>query len=170
MPSSDVPLQGHLPSYRSGTSLHSSPLRSPAPSSQRCPANTIPYSSGTAGNAEAEAKTVFPTPSDLASVSSDDLDTLKTERETAEDAETDGFDPAIDDATDDATKTALQNGKIKNKVLKLTGEVLALKIAQAQGDDNADKIAEEQKKLDTNIQLDKEAAGQASQSVDFDGN
>ncbi|KAJ9241058.1 hypothetical protein DTO169E5_3753 [Paecilomyces variotii] len=130
----------------------------------------LSISSGTGGNAEAEAKTVFPTPSDLASVSSDDLDTLKTERETAEDAETDGFDPAIDDATDDATKTALQNGKIKNKVLKLTGEVLALKIAQAQGDDNADKIAEEQKKLDTNIQLDKEAAGQASQSVDFDGN
>ncbi|KAJ9198960.1 hypothetical protein DTO021D3_8582 [Paecilomyces variotii] len=130
----------------------------------------LSISSGTAGNAEAEAKAVFPTPSDLASVSSDDLDTLKTERETAEDAETDGFNPAIDDATDDATKTALQNGKIKNKVLKLTGEVLALKIAQAQGDDNADKIAEEQKKLDTNIQLDKEAAGQASQTVDFDGN
>ncbi|KAJ9265214.1 hypothetical protein DTO195F2_1826 [Paecilomyces variotii] len=130
----------------------------------------LSISSGTAGNAEAEAKAVFPTPSDLASVSSDDLDTLKTERETAEDAETDGFDPAIDDATDDATKTALQNGKIKNKVLKLTGEVLALKIAQAQGDENADKIAEEQEKLDTNIQLDKEAAGQESQTVDFDGN
>ncbi|GAD97013.1 conserved hypothetical protein [Paecilomyces variotii No. 5] len=130
----------------------------------------LSISSGTAGNAEAEAKAVFPTPSDLASVSKDDLETLKTERETAEDAETDGFNPAIDDASDDDTKTALQNGKIKNKVLKLTGEVLALQIEQAQGEDNADKIAEEQKKLNTNIALDKKAAGQASQTVDFDGN
>jgi hypothetical protein len=103
-------------------------------------------------------------------VSKDDLKTLKTERETAEAAETGGFNPAIDDATDDATKTALQNGKIKNKVLKLTGEVLALQIEQAQGADNADKIAAEQKKLNNNIALDKKASGQASQSVDFSGN
>lgn len=61
-------------------------------------------------------------------------------------------------------------GKIKNKVLKLQLEVLSLQIAQAKtGKDNSDKIAAEQKKLDTNIALDKKAAGKTSQSVDFQG-
>jgi hypothetical protein len=109
-------------------------------------------------------------PADLAAVSSTDLDTLQTERETAEDAETDAFDPAIDAATDDATQTALQNGKIKNKVLKLFAEVQALQIQQAQGADNQDKIDAETKKLNTNIALDKQAAGQAAQTVTFTGN
>ena len=54
-------------------------------------------------------------------------------------------------------------------MLKLTFEVTALQVQQAQGKDTADKIAEEQKKLDTNIALDEKAAGQASQSVDFTG-
>lgn len=161
-------LPGHSLNCLSGTSTH----HNPDPQLHNCRELPLTYghSNGTAGNAQAEANAVFPTPSDLASVSKDDLATLKTERETAEDAETDGFNPAIDAATDDATKTALQNGKIKNKVLKLTGEVLALQIAQAQGADNADKIAAEQKKLNNNIALDKKAAGQASQSVDFTGN
>lgn len=102
-------------------------------------------------------------------MSADDLEVLKTERETAEAAETEAFNPAIDDTDDDATKQALQNGKIKNKVLKLTAEVLALQIEQAQGKDVTDKLAEEQAKLQKNIQLDQEAAGQASQTVEFDG-
>ncbi|KAI9734277.1 MAG: hypothetical protein M1834_002381 [Cirrosporium novae-zelandiae] len=131
--------------------------------------NELSISNGTAGNAEAEAKAKFPVGSDLAAVSADDLDTLQTERESAEAAETEAFNPAIDDATDDDEETALENGKIKNKVLKLTAEVLALQIQQAQGEDTSDKIEEEQGKLDTNIALDKAAAGQESQSVDFDG-
>lgn len=54
--------------------------------------------------------------------------------------------------------------------MKLKLETLALQIEQAQsGDDNSDKIAEEQKKLDTNIATDKESAGATSQSVDFQG-
>lgn len=126
-------------------------------------------SSGKAGNAAAEARAKFPTPADLSAVSADDLEVLKTERETAEAAETEAFNPAIDDTDDDATKQALQNGKIKNKVLKLTAEVLALQIEQAQGKDVTDKLAEEQAKLQKNIQLDQEAAGQASQTVEFDG-
>lgn len=65
---------------------------------------------------------------------------------------------------------ALQNGKIKNKVLKLFLETIALEIQQAQGGkDNQAKIDKEQKKLNNNIAADKKAAGQASQSVTFTG-
>ncbi|KAK5087748.1 hypothetical protein LTR70_006849 [Exophiala xenobiotica] len=124
---------------------------------------------GKAGTAEAEALAKLPIDtSDLAAVSAADLSTLQTERETAEAAETDAFNPAVD-AASGAAATALQNGKIKNKVLKLTFEVTALQVQQAQGKDTADKIAEEQKKLDTNIALDEKAAGQASRTVDFTG-
>ena len=62
-------------------------------------------------------------------------------REAAEDAETDQFNPAIKAASGDEAD-ALQNGKIKNKVLKLTGEVqdINIKIAQAKakGEDTSD--------------------------------
>ena len=80
--------------------------------------NDLSISAGTAGNAQAEALAKFPVDmSNLAGVSAADLQTIQTERESAESAETDAFDPAIDAATGDAA-TALQNGKIKNKVLK----------------------------------------------------
>ena len=92
---------------------------------------------------------------------------------TAEAAETDagGFNEAIDAAGEDTTAgEALQVGKIKNKVLKLELEVLGLQIDQAQGGkDNTAKIAAETKKLNKNVQLDTDAAGQTSQSVDFTG-
>ncbi|KUL89743.1 hypothetical protein ZTR_00499 [Talaromyces verruculosus] len=130
----------------------------------------LTISNGTAGNALAEATAKFPVPADLATVSSADLKTLQAERETAEDAETEAFNPAISAATDSATKTALQNGKIKNKVLKLFAEVQALQIQQAQGADNQDKIDAETTKLNNNIALDKKAAGQAAQTVTFTGN
>jgi len=131
-------------------------------------------SSGTAGTAKAEADAVFVTPfagRDLATVTADELDAVNTMREAAEAAETDLFNPQIAAATGDAA-TALQNGKIKNKVLKLTGEVqaIAIKIAQSTAagksttSDTASKAAE-QKKLDTNIALDTKAAGQASQAA-----
>lgn len=89
----------------------------------------------------------------------------------AESAEVDagGFNDAIA-AASGADADALQVGKIKNKVLKLKLEVLDLQIQQAQGGkDNTDKIAQEQKKLDTNIATDKKSAGDASQSVNFQG-
>ncbi|RDX46288.1 hypothetical protein OH76DRAFT_1420332 [Lentinus brumalis] len=131
-------------------------------------------SDGTAGDAEAKANAVFVDPLaglDLATLDDSVADNMETMRQAAEAAETDDFNPAIDAASGDAAE-ALQNGKIKNKVLKLTGEVQVLKIklakAQASGDDTSDiedKIAEEQKKLDTNIATDKAHAGDASQGV-----
>ncbi|EEA23529.1 hypothetical protein TMatcc_002409 [Talaromyces marneffei ATCC 18224] len=129
----------------------------------------LTISNGTAGNALAEATAKFPVPADLASVPSADLKTLQAERVTAEDAETKAFNPAIKAATDSATKTALQNGKIKNKVLKLFAEVQALQIQKAQGANNQAKIDQETTKLNNNIALDKKAAGQAAQTVTFTG-
>ncbi|KAH9902371.1 hypothetical protein C8Q73DRAFT_669953 [Cubamyces lactineus] len=131
-------------------------------------------SDGTAGNAEAQANAVFVTPFDgvdLATVDSTTLKAVQTMREAAESAETEQFNPAID-AASGAEATALQNGKIKNKVLKLTGEIQALNIeiaqAKAAGKDTSDlesKVSEEQTKLNSNIALDQKAAGQPSKGV-----
>ncbi|KAI0656423.1 hypothetical protein C8Q70DRAFT_1077475 [Cubamyces menziesii] len=131
-------------------------------------------SDGTAGNAEAQANAVFVTPFDgvdLATVDSTTLKAVQTMREAAEAAETEQFNPAID-AASGAEADALQNGKIKNKVLKLTGEVQALNIqiaqAKAAGKDTSDlesKVSEEQTKLTKNIALDQKAAGQPSKGV-----
>lgn len=105
-------------------------------------------------------------------MSAADLKIIKDARETAEDAETGtgGFNDQID-AAGDADTTALQNGKIKNKVLKLQLEVLALQIEAAQGDADQEKIDEETTKLNKNVALDEEAAGQESVGVTdtFDG-
>ena len=90
---------------------------------------------------------------DLTTIDSTTIDNLNTMREAAESAETDQFNSQIAAASGAAgaqatplyivnmhltccthlLATALQNGKIKNKVLKLTGEVqvLNIKIAQA---------------------------------------
>ncbi len=104
--------------------------------------------------------------SDLASVSAADLKIINDARSTAEDAETGtgGFNDELA-AAGDADTTSLQNGKIKNKVLKLQLEVLALQIEAAQGNADQSKIDEETTKLNTNIALDKKAAGQASVGV-----
>ncbi|OJT15104.1 hypothetical protein TRAPUB_8361 [Trametes pubescens] len=131
-------------------------------------------SDGTAGNAQAQANAVFVDPFDgvdLATVDAATLKAVQTMREAAEDAETEQFNPAIAAASGDAA-TALQNGKIKNKVLKLTGEVQGINIqiaqAKAAGKDTSKltaSLAAEQKKLATNIGLDTKAAGQPSQGV-----
>jgi hypothetical protein len=63
----------------------------------------------------------------------------------------------------------LQNGKIKNKVLKLMATVIKLEAQEAQGDDVAAKLAEETKKLDNNIATDVKNKGKASTAVPFDG-
>ncbi|KAF7796060.1 hypothetical protein EIP86_007231 [Pleurotus ostreatoroseus] len=131
-------------------------------------------SDGVAGNAQAEANAVFVDPFDnvdLTTVSSDVLEAMNNMREAAESAETDDFDPQID-AASGADADALQVGKIKNKVLKLTGEVqvLNIKIAQAKaaGKDTSDlesDLSDEQTKLTTNIATDVKSAGQASKGV-----
>lgn len=66
--------------------------------------------------------------------------------------------------------TLHQNGKIKNKVLKLTATVIKLQAQQAQGQDVAAQLAEETKKLNTNIGLDTAAAGQVSIAEPFNAN
>ncbi|KFY27244.1 hypothetical protein V493_03606 [Pseudogymnoascus sp. VKM F-4281 (FW-2241)] len=149
--------------------VSSLPLSSRALSSQAY--DDLSISAGQAGDAEAEAlaKIGIDT-SDLANVSEEDLEIIKGIHDVANDAEVGAFNPALDDAVDDEEKTAIQNGKIKNKVLKLSAAVLALQIEEAQGDDSvASKLEEEQKKLAKNVALDVEAAGQDSTAISFDG-
>ncbi|OBT57184.1 hypothetical protein VE04_03799 [Pseudogymnoascus sp. 24MN13] len=98
-----------------------------------------------------------------------DLQIVKGIHDVANAAEVGAFNPAVAAATG-AEKVAIQNGKIKNKVLKLSAAVLALQIQEAQGDSSvATKLAAEQKKLANNIALDTKAAGQDSTAVSFDG-
>ncbi|KAH7128688.1 hypothetical protein B0J11DRAFT_276605 [Dendryphion nanum] len=155
------------------SALLATTLAAPAPIQKRGVLTVRPYSdfqisSGTAGNALAEVMAKFPIDmSNLATVDAADQKIISDARQVAESAETDAFNPAIAAAGGDST--ALQNGKIKNKVLKLQLEVLDLMISAAQGEDKADKIAAETKKLNNNIALDKKAAGQKSQSVEFNG-
>ncbi|EKG17186.1 hypothetical protein MPH_05640 [Macrophomina phaseolina MS6] len=106
---------------------------------------------------------------DPTQVSAEDQQIISDAREVAEDAETGtgGFNEQIEAAggkNSDKGK-ALQVGKIKNKVLKLQLEILDLQMKQAKGDDQTEKIAEEQKKLQSNIDQDTAAAGQKSASV-----
>ncbi|KAJ7021640.1 hypothetical protein C8F04DRAFT_1140094 [Mycena alexandri] len=128
-------------------------------------------SDGVAGTAEAQANAP-PFPADLTTVDATLLGTLTanlgTMREAAESAETDDFDPQIA-AASGADAAALQVGKIKNKVLKLTGEVQQIKIkiaqASAAGSSTSDletSLATEQGKLTTNIALDVKSKGAAS--------
>lgn len=87
-------------------------------------------SDGVGGDAQAQAEAVFVTPfagTDLSTISSDVLDAVDAMAKAAETAETKDFDPQID-AASGADADALQVGKIKNKVLKLTGEVQVLNI------------------------------------------
>ncbi|KAJ7026788.1 hypothetical protein C8F04DRAFT_1045328 [Mycena alexandri] len=130
-------------------------------------------SDGVAGTAEAQANAVFvtPFPADLTTVDATSLANLGTMREAAESAETDDFDPQIA-AASGADAAALQVGKVKNKVLKLTGEVQQIKIkiaqASAAGSSTSDletSLATEQGKLTTNIALDVKSKGAASKGV-----
>ncbi|KAK7042131.1 NAD(P)-binding protein [Favolaschia claudopus] len=130
-------------------------------------------SDGVGGNAAAEANAVFvtPFPADLTQVDATSLKNLGTMREAAEDAETSLFNPQID-AASGAAADALDVGKTKNKVLKLTGEVQQIKIkiaqAAAAGKDTAKlqtSLDAEQTKLTKNIALDVKNKGKASKAV-----
>ncbi|KAK1981895.1 hypothetical protein LZ30DRAFT_749719 [Colletotrichum cereale] len=128
----------------------------------------LSISGGKAGTAEQEAlQKLSGLPTDLTQVSQADLKFLNSVNQIANDAEKEAFNPAIEAATG-AEADALQRGKIKNKVLKLTATVLKLQAQQAQGDDVAAKMATEQKKLANNIALDKAEAGNASTALKFD--
>ncbi|KAF7974981.1 hypothetical protein HWV62_10729 [Athelia sp. TMB] len=124
-------------------------------------------SDGTAGGALAQANAVFVDPfngCDLSTVDATSLKNLQAMRVAAETAENADFNPQIA-AASGAAATALQNGKIKNKVLKLVGEIQGLKIEAAQGSDETSDIATETTKLNNNIALDTKAAGQTSKGV-----
>lgn len=132
-------------------------------------------------------KTPLPIPiltnSLVANIDQVDIDFLGAVNDIANEAETDVFDVVIADASRDElphfnstfpSKTIKikgngfkQNGKIKNKVLKLEATVLQLQIQATQGKDDFAKLATEQKKLDNNIALDAKAAGQASTKLLF---
>ncbi|KAI6359513.1 hypothetical protein MCOR25_007021 [Pyricularia grisea] len=129
--------------------------------------NQLSISGGKAGNAKAEALAALAgLPADKTQVERADLTFLDRVNKIANQAETQAFNPAIEAATGTA-KDALEAGKTKNKVLKLTATILKLQSQQAQGEDVADKLAEEQKKLDNNIAADTKRAGQASTALQF---
>ncbi|GAW16737.1 hypothetical protein ANO14919_061740 [Xylariales sp. No.14919] len=129
----------------------------------------ISISGGVAGNAQNEALAVFSALdlNDLANVDKDDLDFLNSVNQIANDAETEAFNPAIEAASGEEAD-ALQRGKIKNKVLKLTATILKLQAQAAQGQDVEEKLADEQKKLNNNIQQDEDEAGNESVFLSFD--
>ncbi|KAI9051541.1 hypothetical protein LZ554_004587 [Drepanopeziza brunnea f. sp. 'monogermtubi'] len=132
----------------------------------------ISISGGKAGDAEAEAIAALTNngaidTNDLSNVDAADIAFWESVNDIGNDAEKGAFNPAIEAATGDE-KTALTNGKIKNKVLKLEATILELGAQAAQGEDTAAKMAAEQKKLDNNIALDKKAAGQPSTALTFD--
>ncbi|KEY70655.1 hypothetical protein S7711_02257 [Stachybotrys chartarum IBT 7711] len=129
----------------------------------------LSISGGTAGNAEAEAlEKLGGLPTDLSTVEQADLDFLDSVNGLANDAEKEAFNTAIEAATGEEAD-ALQRGKIKNKVLKLTATMLKLQAQAAQGEDVAAKMETESQKLQNNIAQDEAAAGQPSTDVDFDG-
>ncbi|KAI1078970.1 small secreted protein [Whalleya microplaca] len=129
----------------------------------------ISISGGVAGNAEQEALAVFSAldTNNLASADEDDINFLDSVNSICNDAEKQAFNPAIEAASGEEAD-ALQRAKIKNKVLKLEATMLRLMIEQAQGEDVADEIAAEQKKLNNNIQQDEDEAGNASTFLSFD--
>ncbi|RYN39073.1 hypothetical protein AA0113_g1137 [Alternaria arborescens] len=132
--------------------------------------NDISISGGQAGDAQAEAMAVF-SALDLQNpenIDPADLTFLNEVNQVANDAEKEAFNPAVEAATGDEADQ-IQNGKIKNKVLKLMATVIKLQAQQAQGDDSvADKLAEEMTKLNNNIKQDTAAAGQVSIAEPFD--
>lgn len=158
-----------LAAVTSASPLAVQPLRRQATVLQSQTYTDFQVSDGVAGSALDEVNAAFPiTGLDPASISEEDVQRLKDARVIAEDAEvgTGGFNEQIDaaEAAGDDT-TALQNGKIKNKVLKLQLQVLVLEIEAAQGDPNDAKLQEQMTKLANNIGQDEAAAGEVSVGV-----
>ncbi|KAH9881800.1 hypothetical protein J1614_000971 [Plenodomus biglobosus] len=132
--------------------------------------NDISIAGGVAGDAEAEALAVF-SALDLENpenIDEADINFLGEVNNVANDAEKEAFNPAVEAATGEEAEQ-IQNGKIKNKVLKLMATKIQLEAKQAQGDDSvAEKLAEETTKLNNNIATDQENAGQTSIAEPFD--
>ena len=80
-------------------------------------------------------------------------------------AQEESFNEALAASTDAAESEALQRGKIQNKCLKLVGQIQVLLIKQAQGQDVAAKLDEQQTKLAKNVADD--AANAGADSISF---
>lgn len=83
-----------------------------------------------------------------------------------------GFNDAIAAAggTGTTAGAALQNVKIKNKVLKLQTDVLRIQIEVAQGNTgSASELSAQQTKLATNVALDVAAKGKKASAISFSG-
>lgn len=146
--------------------------------------DSMSISATPAGTAASEALRVFttglpfsglPSTADALKVSAADLAILKVERENAEKAETEAFNPAIG-AASGAEKDALQCGKIKNKVLKLTGLAIVRRIdvarREARGEDASgvrEQLVDTEKKLASNVKTDQASSGQRCTAVRFTG-
>ncbi|CAJ2503184.1 Uu.00g105780.m01.CDS01 [Anthostomella pinea] len=140
------------------------------------PYSEFQVSDGVAGNALAEVNAQFPVDqNNLAGVSDNDLQIIAKAAQLGESAETAsgvGFDDAIDAAGGQETTAgqALQNGKIKNKILKLQTDILRIQIETAQGNtESTSDLAGQQSKLAEDVATDEAAAGEASTSVNFTG-
>lgn len=129
----------------------------------------LSISGGVAGNAQQEALQALGDIdlNNLAAATEEDIDFLDSVNSICNDAEKEAFNTAID-AADGEEADALQRGKIKNKVLKLTATMMRLMIEQAQGEDVEDEIAKESKKLQNNVQQDEDEAGKPSTFLSFD--
>jgi hypothetical protein len=113
-------------------------------------ASRISISGGSAGNAKQKALDVFSALdlTNMAAVDLADIDFLGSVNDIDNDAEVAAFNPAISAIAGE--EVALQNGKIKNKVLKLTAASLELQIRAAQREDISAKLRTETKKLNNN--------------------
>ncbi|CAN8097946.1 unnamed protein product [Discula destructiva] len=130
--------------------------------------NEISIAGGTAGNGEQKALDALAgLPADLTTVDPADINFLDNVNGAANDAEVNAYNPAIEAASGEQA-AALQRAKIENKIFKLEATVLKLQIQEAQGEDVAAKLAEEQTKLNNNIALDQAEAGNPSTAVPFD--
>ncbi|POW13455.1 hypothetical protein PSHT_07719, partial [Puccinia striiformis] len=133
-------------------------------------------SNGVAGRCAQKAASVFLKPYELnqekliqtnplkVQITKADLDTCKTMNRAAVDAE----DKFVSQSIKSSVGRELENGKICNKVLKLTAAVLCLqmelKLKPSSDSSRTIKLNDEIKKLQENIQLDQAAKGQRQHS------
>lgn len=133
--------------------------------------NELSISGGTSGQAAAEAEAKLAgLPTDLTAIDKADLTFLNSVNQIANDAEIGAFNQQIVAVGVGEEALALQRGKVKNKVLKLTATVKKLTAQQAQGKNVTEKLDAETVKLNKNIALDVKDAGLASTLVEFDAN
>ncbi|EKD14392.1 hypothetical protein MBM_07622 [Drepanopeziza brunnea f. sp. 'multigermtubi' MB_m1] len=133
--------------------------------------NNISISGGVAGQAQAEAQARLAAVNitDAASVNPADLDFLTSVNDICNQAELGAFNPAIMAAAPNSPQqAALQAGKTKNKVLKLTATIMTLNIQAAQGQNVTQRLADETAKLNLNVAADKAVAGSDSMAVQFE--